>query len=66
MYLEPIGAYMPDKKAQELLIASVLSLKPENIEMVKETTVSDLITAAYILTDEGKAYASMFETGKSN
>ncbi|MBR3308287.1 MAG: hypothetical protein IKG00_00055 [Lachnospiraceae bacterium] len=66
MYLEPIGAYMDDEKAHDLLITSVLSLKPENIETVKGITVSELITAAYILTDEGKAYVSMFETGKAN
>ena len=66
MYLTEIGIHMPDDEAYMLLVGAVLTLNPENMETVKDITVSEFITAAYILTKEGKVYAPMFPEGKVN
>ena len=65
IYLEPLGLYMPAETALELLKNAVQHLRPENMEQVEGATVEALITAAFILTEEGRPYRDGFMSGAS-
>lgn len=63
MYLKEIGIHLDDESAYCLLLSALATFKPEQIEEIADVTMSNMITATYILTEEGKVYAPLFESG---